>query len=121
MKRLAVLAIAAVLAGCSPTPYKNGFGDSQLSDTTFKINSRVDGFSPRSRADDIAMLRASEIACIKGYEYFDITSEQMELVRKLTYKFITIELKKNQGQYNARMIMKNMKEKLNTSTSCSFI
>lgn len=120
MRLIAVLLSALALAGCSATAYKGGYGDSQVSQNVFKIDTRVNGFSPRQRAEEIAMLRASEITCLKGYQYFDVISEETKFVRKLTYKFMTIELKDSSGRYDAKIIMRTLQQKLDTKTTCSF-
>lgn len=121
MKKIVVLALAAVLAGCSATPYNKGFGDSQLSPTRFRINTLVNGFSARDRAEDIAMLRASEIACLKQYRFFDVVEKNGLADGNLTRTFMTIELKSDQGEYDAAFIMDSMKKKLDSAkTKCSF-
>jgi len=121
MKTFAVLALsAALLAGCSATPYDRGYGDSQLSPTKFRIDARVDGYSPRSRADDIAMLRAAEIACINGYEFFNVVEKKAWISGAITYSTITIEVQPANGEFDARFIMDSMKSKLDANTQCNF-
>ena len=120
MKRLMMLSLAVMLAGCGATPYHKGYSGSQLSPTEFRIDARVDGFSPSSRAEDIAMLRAAEIACIRGYSSFDLISERMWLEGQLTYKTITIQIRNDDGQYDARFIMDSLKKDLDAKTQCSF-
>ncbi len=120
MRYIAVLLSALALAGCSATAYKDGYGDSQLSPTVFKINSIANGFSDIGREDDIAMLRAAEIACIKGYRYFDVLNEERWQERKMSYKYMTIQLKGGYGQYDAKVIMQSLKEYLQTDIECRF-
>ena len=121
MKRFAVLALsAALLVGCSATPYNKGYGESRLSQTVFRISSVANGFSEIGREDDIAMLRAAEIACMTGYQSFNVLNEEREQQRQISYKYLTIELKESDGKYDARMIMRGLKAKLNTDTECSF-
>ncbi len=120
MKKLMILSLAAVLAGCGATPYHKGYSGSQLSPTEYRIDARVDGFSPSSRAEDIALLRAAEIACINGYSSFDLVSERMWLEGQLTYKTIGVQLKHAGGQYDARFIMDSLKKELDAKTQCSF-
>ena len=121
MRYIAVLLSALALAGCSATAYKDGYySHSQLSQTMFKVESWTNGFSTRSTAEEIAILRATEIACVKGYGYFDIISSIMLPDGSTTSQFITIELKKNDGHVNAKIAMSKLKKKLNAATSCSF-
>ena len=49
MRYIAVLLSALALAGCSATAYKDGYGDSQLSPTVFKINAVANGASELGR------------------------------------------------------------------------
>ena len=121
MRLIAVLLSALVLTGCSATAYKDGYySHSQLSQTIFKVDSWTNGFTPRATAEEIAILRATEIACVKGYGYFDILSSNMLPDGDLTSQFITIELKKDSGHVNARKAMNALKRKLNAETECSF-
>lgn len=120
MKKLMILSLAAVLSGCGATPYHKGYSGSQLSPTEFRIDARVNGFSPSSRAEDIAMLRAAEIACIRGYSSFDLVNERMWQEGELIYKTITVNLNDIHGQYDAKFVMDSLKEKLNAKTKCSF-
>ncbi|MGI9274181.1 MAG: CC0125/CC1285 family lipoprotein [Endozoicomonas sp.] len=121
MKTFAVLALSvAFLAGCSATPYHEGYGESRLSQTVFRISTVANGYSEIGREDDIAMLRAAEIACMTGHQSFDVINEQREQQGQISYKYLTIELKEDGGRYDARMIMRGLKAKLNTDTECSF-
>lgn len=117
--------MAAALAGCSATPYQStakgwGYNHTKVSDTIYRISSSVNGFSERSRADDIALLRAADIACIRGYGYFDVINESFEQVRKISHKFITIQLRSDNGTFDARIVMDNLIPKLNAKTECHF-
>ena len=124
MKRLTlaavVLAGTAVLAGCSATPYRKGYGEVQLSPTSFQIRTMVNGFSPRSRAEDIAMLRASEIACFGKFDSFDVTEKSIFDDRQMTHATITIELKHGDGQYDAAFLMNSIGQRIDAETSCRF-
>ena len=120
MKKLIILPLALVLAGCSATPYRDGYSGSQLSPTEFRNDTRVNGFSPRSRSEDIAMLRAAEIACLNGYPSFDVVDESTWFARKLTYTTLTIQLRNENGRYDARFVMKSLKKDLDAETQCSF-
>jgi len=79
--RFAVLGILLVmtLAACSTSPYRpadgRGFGYSerQLSNDQFRIHFRAMGDNT-TQALDYAMLRASELTLINGYDWFDIAN-----------------------------------------------
>ena len=68
-----------VLAACATSPYRaadgRGFGYSerQLSDDQYRVHFRVMGDNT-SQALDYAMLRASELTLMNGYDWFDIGS-----------------------------------------------
>ena len=121
MKKLAVLAVTAavLLSGCSATPYHKGFNDSQLTPTRYQVHARVSGSSTRDRADDIAMLRAAELACINNYRNFDILESRNLDSQNVSHRFITIELSNN-GEYDSDFLIKSMQQKLNTNVKCHF-
>ncbi|MCG7915918.1 MAG: hypothetical protein JAY71_18790 [Candidatus Thiodiazotropha weberae] len=121
MKRLILTTgLAVMLGGCGATPYKDGYGNSQLSHNVFKINSRVNGFSETGREDDIAMLRAADIACHMGYDHFDVLNSQRTPPNGVRYFYMTIELKRGSGTYAAPIIMRALKVKLDAETECNF-
>lgn len=64
------------IAGCA-TPYKpNGLGggyeDVQLAADTYRVSARGNGYTDPQRVHDIVLLRSSEIALSRGYQYFTI-------------------------------------------------
>lgn len=81
----AVLTLA--LAACSSSPYRaadgRGFGYSerQLSDDQFRIHFRAAGDNT-AEAMDYAMLRASELTLLNGYDWFDVASRDTLLNRE---------------------------------------
>lgn len=71
-----ILMISLALASCA-TPYKpmgvmGGVDDMQISDATYRIRARGNGFTNPERVEDFVLLRASEIAIQRGYPYFII-------------------------------------------------
>lgn len=71
--------LTLMLAACSSSPYRaadgRGFGYSerQLSDDQYRIHFRAAGDNTAA-AMDYAMLRASELTLLNGYDWFDIAS-----------------------------------------------
>lgn len=70
----AVVAIA--LAGCA-TSYKpdgvaGGYSDTRLDENVFRVSFSGNGYTSRDRAEDMAILRASELTLQHGYKYFVI-------------------------------------------------
>ena len=122
MKKLAVpvLGCTLVLTGCSATPYRKGYGDTQLSPTRFQIDTRVNGFSPHIRAEEIALLRASEIACFGKFDTFDVVEKSMLVQGEMTYGFMTVEYKHGTGQFDAKFLIDAMEKKLNAESDCHY-
>lgn len=62
--------------GCSTGYYSNsigsGFEDSQISPDTFEIVFSGNGYTSRQKCDDMALLRASDIALNNGFSHFKI-------------------------------------------------
>ena len=128
MKKLLILPLAAVLAGCSilhpVTPYQKmksigGYDDIRLDETTWRVRAKVNNNSNISRSDDIALLRASEIACQNGYQSFDIINQAYSRGYSIKDTTVTVQMR-NHGGVNAPSLMKQLTEKLNAKTDCSF-
>ncbi|MGV0983286.1 MAG: CC0125/CC1285 family lipoprotein [Limnohabitans sp.] len=78
MKKLFVLALVASLAACSTAyqPYSyfggGGYKDVQLSENSFKITVEANGYTSKSQAADLALLRAADLTLEKGFKHFVI-------------------------------------------------
>ncbi len=121
MKRMVVLfAAVALLAGCSATPYRKGYGDVQVGVSSFQIRTWVNGFSPRSRAEDIAMLRAAELACFGEFDSFDVTEKSFLADGQITNGFMTVDYKHGTGQYDAKFLIGVMEKKLDAKSACHY-
>jgi hypothetical protein len=75
------IAIAGVilLAGCA-TPYQpksftGGFSETQLSENTFRVYFRGNGYTGEERAEDFTLLRSAQLAEEHGFSYFIIVDE----------------------------------------------
>lgn len=75
MKKLICMsAVLLSLVGCA-TSYQNvgvtgGFETSQLSIDTWKINFAGNGHTRQARAEDMVLLKSSDLAVNSGYRYF---------------------------------------------------
>lgn len=77
-----VFALLLALGGCQ-TPYQpEGFGggyeDIRLSDDTFEIRARGNGYSSEAHTRNIVLLRASELAIQNGFSHFMILDGSMK-------------------------------------------
>jgi hypothetical protein len=78
MKKLCVLALVALLAACATAyqPYSyfggGGYKDVQLSENSFKITVEANGYTSKSQAADLALLRAADLTLEKGFKHFVI-------------------------------------------------
>ncbi|WP_420588248.1 CC0125/CC1285 family lipoprotein [Bacterioplanoides sp.] len=120
MKKWIILSLAAVLAGCGATPYHRGYGDSQLGPDTYRIHSVVNGFSARTRAEGIALLRAAEIACVRGYEGFKVTEKTALYEGSITHATITVDVTPMVSEYDARFLLDSLSRQLEAKIRCKF-
>ena len=83
MTKIVSLILVLILAGCaigrsyhnSDNIWKLGYSDTQLNESVYRVS--YAGYSiPQSEYDDLAIMRASEIAKEKGCKYFRILTEQ---------------------------------------------
>ena len=77
---LAGLVAILLLAGCA-TPYHStgftgGYSDTQLAPDVFRIVFRGNGYTSTERAQDFALLRASELTLQNGFICFAVIDEQ---------------------------------------------
>lgn len=80
MRKIYLLALVAMLAGCA-TEYQRadsfgyGFYDTQLAENVFEVSFQGSDADGVHRMRDLAMLRASEITLEHGFRYFKILAE----------------------------------------------
>ncbi|MDY7579093.1 hypothetical protein RGU70_12240 [Herbaspirillum sp. RTI4] len=78
MKKLFALALVAFVSGCSTSyqPYSyfggGGYKDIQLSENSFKITVEANGYTSKSQAADLALLRAADLTLEQGFKHFVI-------------------------------------------------
>lgn len=78
MKKLSFLAVVVFIAGCATAyqPYSyfagGGYKDVQLSENSFKITVEANGYTSKSDAIDLALLRAADLTLEKGFKHFVI-------------------------------------------------
>lgn len=80
-----VLSVAALLlmTGCA-TPYQSkslrgGYSDTALAPDVFRVVFRGNGFTSAERAQDFALLRASEVTIQRGFTCFAIVDERSDV------------------------------------------
>jgi len=76
MRRLILLALTVLVAGCA-TPYQRagltgGFAETQLQENIFTVYFRGNGYTSRERCSDFALLRCAELTLDQGFEYFAV-------------------------------------------------
>jgi len=81
------LIAAALLAGCAsapPAPYgpaatpgASGFSDTQIKSDRYRVTYRAKS-GGSARADDMALLRASEITLARGFDWFAVIQRNTE-------------------------------------------
>lgn len=78
MKILPII-LLAFLVGCAtgyhPFSIDGGYSDSQYSPNTFRVTFRGNGYTSMERAQDLALLRCSELALTNGFHYFQVINE----------------------------------------------
>jgi hypothetical protein len=78
LRKAAVLALVAVLAGCAtPAPYaprgvgqQTGYTDRQLSSNRWRITFTGNSVTSREQVEDYLLLRAAEVTLASGYRHF---------------------------------------------------
>lgn len=74
------VALAATLVGCSTAYQSNsltgGYSETQLAPDVFRVSFRGNGYTTPERAQDYALLRASELTLEKGYTCFALVDEK---------------------------------------------
>lgn len=77
--KLLVFLITILLINCA-TPYRQkglmgGFSETQVTENSFRVHFRGNGYTDRERAIDYCLLRCAELAIENGYNYFIIVDE----------------------------------------------
>ena len=76
MRRFAWVALAVALGGCQTsyqkTSFTGGYDELRLSENTYRVSVRGNGFTSKERAGDIALLRAAELTLGAGYDRFAV-------------------------------------------------
>ena len=72
--------IALLLVGCA-TPYSENslireFSETQLSDTTWTVRLKGNGYASKERAADFGLLRCADLCLSSGFKYFVIVDGQ---------------------------------------------
>lgn len=69
-----VLVVSLLCAGCAtkyqPEGFTGGYSELQLSQDSYRISVAGNGYTSTKRAEEIALLRASELTLEKGFERF---------------------------------------------------
>lgn len=79
MKEFVIVLFSLILlTGCA-TKYQSvgftgGYSETKLGENIFQVTFEGNGYTSTTRANDLALLRASELAITNGYKYFIITS-----------------------------------------------
>ncbi|MGI9283289.1 MAG: CC0125/CC1285 family lipoprotein [Endozoicomonas sp.] len=132
MKKLVVIALAAVLTGCvSYTKYGpygkgGGYTEVQVNETVFEITAIVNFKTHSSTARDYALARSAQLACKHGYPYFEVIDQETTLntgrrsADHFTTSRLTIKLQptSNDQYYNARILYDNMKKNYQLPSIC---
>lgn len=80
MKKIAVIGLALLLSACSTSyqPYSfmtgGGYKDAQLSENSFKVTFEANGYTNKTQAADLALLRAAQLTMQHGFKYFVIVA-----------------------------------------------
>ena len=121
MKKLIILSLAAVLAGCAtsyqPMRSSGGYDETRVSSNIWTIRGKANGYSERSRLEDITLLRAAEIGCLNSYQYFDIT-DRMFSGQNIKNMTITAQYSHQAGDYDVRLLINTLSKKLSADVSC---
>ena len=70
------LVLSACATAYQPQGLSGGFSETQLSENTFKVNFKGNGYTSNDRAFDFSLLRAAELMSEKNYKYFIIGARQ---------------------------------------------
>ena len=79
---LLLLPLILLISGCK-TPYQEekssgGYSEQQLSERSYMVSFRGNGYTPITRVQKYLMLRCAELTINNGYEYFLILEKEGE-------------------------------------------
>jgi hypothetical protein len=103
MKKLFALTLVALVSACSTSyqPYSylggGGYKDVQLSENSFRITVEANGYTSKSQAADLALLRAADLTLEKGFKHFVIvdSADQSAGMNYTTPKTTTMNIAGN--------------------------
>lgn len=89
MSRFLYLLVTMLLASCatgyhSPS-YSGGYTDKILGDGYYSVNFSANGYTSKQRAEDLALLRACELARSGNYKRFDLIGGHTNINAQTTY------------------------------------
>lgn len=94
-----VAAIILASVGCTsyqPAGLTGGFSDTRLSDTTYQVRFRGNGWTSPTRVQTLVLRRAAELALERGFRYFVIadhqTLDRRDLVAQYSERGVTVRL-----------------------------
>lgn len=89
MKLLFALIVAVFLLGCAtaykPEGFAGGYSDNQITEDTFFVSFRGNGYIKKGQVLTYFLLRCAEITNQNGYEYFVITSGGLSVSNNSVY------------------------------------
>lgn len=91
MRFIVIAALAAGLAACAtavgtaygPADSKGyGYADTRVEENRFRVTFAGDGATPPEAVEDMALLRAAELAQANGFEWFRVTARSLNAEEK---------------------------------------
>jgi hypothetical protein len=85
-----VFILAVILLSSCATPYQNsgfagGFEETKISENSYRVSFRGNGYSSSHRAVDFNLLRSAELTVRDGYEYFIVLDGQDSVDKSLYF------------------------------------
>ena len=82
MKPRVIVPFATLLLSACATTYQpysyfggGGYRDAQLGENIFKVTFEANGYTSSSKAADLALLRAADLATARGFSFFVVVAE----------------------------------------------
>jgi hypothetical protein len=87
--KIVFILVFMLLGGCA-TPYQNsgftgGFEETKISDNSYRVSFRGNGYSTSHRTIDFNLLRSAELTVRDGFEYFIILDGQSSVDKSLYF------------------------------------
>ncbi len=136
MKKLMILPLVAVLAGCGASFNKyepmtgwGGYSNTQVNNDTYEVRAVVNFKTQAQVAKDYALTRAAQIACDKGYPFFEIIDQSFTTTTGkrssdyFTISDMTVKLHRSDtggSFYDAHIVYREMGQKYTLPDSCQF-